>query len=516
MERSSEALVQFEKDLSVINPEEKTSILSARLLQLNTEYTNAQTERVRKQAAFESVKGGSIEAALASTQGEQLRHLIERVNEAREHLATINTQYGATHPEHKKAESQFSELELQLEALKADVIKRVGLEYQEAVNRERMLGNAVAEAKSEFDYLNAGSFEYKSLKQEAETDKGLYEELVRKIKEAGINSSFQNSSIRLADAARPALKAVFPNMKLNALLAFLFSSVLAVFIGILADVLDNTVHDPELIQRSLRTEVVGCLPVVQPWKGKLLSVAKEMEDGNAAKALYSGGQASAFGEAVRTLRDSILLSDLVRRPRSLLIASAAPREGKSTTTVHLAIVHSLQNRKTLIIDADLRRPSIHELFGIPNQVGVSTITEEHVDLKTVVQKVQEFPDLDILTAGPSSRHAADRLGIILEQILIGAERSYDLVLIDSPPLLGFAEPLQMAVLVDGVVMVTLAGQTNRNAVSNALSSLKRLKANVIGIALNQVRKDMGEHYYYYGYYGKYYSRYYKPSPLHLG
>jgi capsular exopolysaccharide synthesis family protein len=509
MERSSEALAQFEKDLSVINPEEKTSILSARLLQLNTEYTNAQTERVRKQAAFNSVKSGSVEAALASSQGEQLRHLIERVNEAREHLATINAQYGANHPEHKKAESQLSELELQLDALRADVVKRVGLEYQEAVNRETMLGNAVGEAKSEFDYLNARSFEYKALKQEAETDKGLYEELIRKIKEAGINSSFQNSSIRLADPARPAFRPVFPNLKLNAALALFFSSVLAVFVAILSDILDNTVHDPELIQRSLKTEIVGCLPVVQSWRGKLLSVSKGLTNGNASKHLYSSGQASAFGEAIRTLRDSILLSDLVRRPRSLLIASATPREGKSTTSVHLAIVHSLQKRKTLIIDADLRRPSIHELLGVPNLVGISTIADRESELKEVVQKVAGFPDLDILTAGPSSRHSADRLGTILERILNEAEHSYDLVLIDSPPLLGFAEPLQMAVLVDAVVLVTLAGQTNRNAVSNALSSLKRLKANVLGIALNQVRRDMSDHYYYYGYQGSYYSKHYK-------
>lgn len=508
MERSSEALVQFEKDLSVINPEEKTSILSARLLQLNTEYTNAQTERVRKQAAFESVKGGSIEAASASSQGEQLRHLIERVNEARERLATINAQYGASHPEHKKAESQFSELELQLEALKADVVKRVGLEYQEAVNRETMLGNAVADAKSEFDYLNARSFEYKSLKQEAETDKGLYEELVRKIKEAGINSSFQNSSIRLADTARPALKAVFPNIKLNALLALLFSSVLGVFIAILSDVLDNTVHDPELIQRSLKTEVVGCLPIVPSWKGKLLSVAKDLAGPDPMRALYTKGHASAYGEAIRTLRDSILLSDLVRRPRSLLIVSAAPREGKSTTTVHLAIVHSLQKRKTLIIDADLRRPSIHELLGLSNTTGISNIADGEKDLKSAVQTHPGLPFLDVLTAGPSSRPAADRIGIILETILTEAERSYDLVLIDSPPLLGFAEPLQIAVLVDGVIMVTSAGHTNRTAVSNALNNLKRLKANVIGIALNQVSKDLSDHYYYYGYYGNYYSKAY--------
>ncbi len=125
------------------------------------------------------------------------------------------------------------------------------------------------------------------------------------------------------------------------------------------------------------------------------------------------------------------------------------------------------------------------------------------------RRTEAYPDLDILTAGPASRRAADRLGAVLETILAEAKTDYDLVIVDSPPLLGFAEPLQMAAVVDGVVVVTLAAQTNRNAVASVLSSLKRLKTNVIGVALNEVHEDMSDRYYYYGYYGKYYSKYYK-------
>lgn len=512
MERSSAALAQFEKDLSVINPEEKTSILSARLLQLNTEFTTAQADRVRKQAAFNSVKGGGIEAAQASTQGEQLRRLADRVDEARERFATIAAQYGTNHPEYKKAKTQLTELERQLDALKTNIGQRVGLEYQEAVNREAMLKNAVAETKAEFDRLNARSFEYKALKQEAESDKGLYEELIRKIKEAGINSSFQNSSIRMADSARPALKPVFPNVKLNAILAFLFSTLLAVGAAVLADVLDNTVRDPEQIQRGFKTEVLGSLPVVKPWRGRQLAVSKNGHGGALVKTgRRSNGQVSAFEEAVRTLRDSILLSDLAHRPRSLLVTSAVPREGKTTSAVYLAIAHSLQKRKTLLIDADLRRPGIHAKFDLSNDRGLSAVVNGEAEWRDIVQKAEGHPDLDILVAGIASRRAADRLGGVLEKLLDEADKDYDLVVIDSPPLLGFAEPLQMAAVVDGVVVITLAGQTNRNAVGNVLSSLKRLKANVIGVALNEVRADMSDRYYYYGYYGKYYSKYYKAT-----
>ena len=513
MELSSNALAQFEKDLSVINPEEKTSILSSRLLQLNTEFTVAQADRVRKQAANNSVKGGSLEAAQASTQGEQLRRLGDRLDEAREKFSVIQAQYGAGHPEYKKAASQLTELERQFDALKGNIGQRVSLELQEAVNREDMLKITVADTKTEFDHLNARSFEYKSRKQEAESDKGLYQELVRKIKEAGINSSFQNSSIRLSDSARPALKPVFPDLPFNATLALLFSTLLAVGAAVMADVLDDTVRDPEQIQKGLKTEVLGSLPLVTHWRGRVVKKAVP-----ASPATKGGvrirvtstrlrGQVAAFNEAVRTLRDSILLADLGRRPHSLLITSATPREGKTTCATHLAMVHSLQGRRTLLIDADLRRPSVHSALGVPNERGTSTVIADDAEWREVLQKLDAYPDLDILPAGPASRRAADRLGTMLQKVLAEAAAEYDLVIVDSPPMLGFAEGLQMAAVVDGVVVVTLAGQTSKDAVASVLSSLKRVKTNVIGVALNEVHEDMSDRYYYYGYYGKFYSNY---------
>jgi polysaccharide biosynthesis transport protein len=514
MELSSAALARFERDLSVINPDEKTSILSSRLLQLNTEYTTAQADRVRKQAAYNSVKSGSLEAAMASTQGDQLRRLADRVDEAREKFSVVKAQYGANHPEYKKAGSQLAELGRQFDALKTNIGERVGLENQEAINREGMLKDAVAETKSEFDHLNARSFEYKSLKQEADSDKSLYQELVLKIKEAGINSSFQNSSLRLSDSARAAMKPVFPNFPLNITLALLFSTLLAVGAAVMADVLDNTVRDPEQIQKGLRTEVIGSLPLVKHWQGHIPKPAPPASARSKGirirvKSPRRQGQAAAFEEAIRTLRDSILLSDIGRRPHSILITSATPREGKSTCSLHLAIAHSLQKRKTLLIDADLRRPSIHERVGLSNERGLSTVVRDETNWRDALQKIEGYPDLDILPGGPASRRAADRLGTVLQTILADTKKDYDLVIVDSPPLLGFAEPLQMAVVVDGVVVVTLAGQTSRNAVASVLTSLKRIKTNVIGVALNEVHEDMSDRYYYYGYYGKYYSKYYQ-------
>jgi succinoglycan biosynthesis transport protein ExoP len=506
MERSSLAVAQFEKDLKVIDPEQKTSILTARLVQLNTELTSAQTDRFRKEAALSAVKSGSLEAAQASTQGDQLRKLADNLGDAQQKFESVKLHWGAAHPEYKKAAEAVAELVAQRDALKDNIVQRVGVEYQQALEREAKLGKAMDDSKDESDKLNASSFEYKAVKREADNDKTLYDELWRKIQEAGINSSFQSSSIRLADPARAGFKPVFPNTPLNAALVLLFSSMLAVGAAVLADALDNTIRDPEQIQRGMKTDVLGSLPVVKAWRGRLTGPARG-KDGK----LRTSGQTSSFDEAIRTLRDSILLSDLSRRPRTLLVTSAVPREGKTTTSARLAVAHSLQMRKTLLIDADLRRPGVHGRFGLKNEIGLSSVVQANIEWRQAVQHVEDYPDLAILPAGPASRRAADRVGAALEKILEEAKQEYDLIIVDAPPLLGFAEPLQMAAIVDGVVVITLAGQTSRTAVASVLSNLKRLKANVIGVALNEVREDMSDRYYYYGYYGKYYSKYYKPS-----
>ena len=509
MERSAAALAQFQKELNVISPDEKTNILSTKLLQLNTEETNAQADRFKKEAAARSVASGSIEALEASAQGEQIRKLSDRIAEEGQKFASIKTQFGVNHPEYRKAANGQAELERQMEALKANIAQRVQIEYREAVNRQEMLHQAIEQTKSDFDALNGRSYEYTKLKRDADADRALYEELTKKIKEAGINAGFQNSAIRLADPARPALSATFPKVRTNALLAFFASAFLGILVVFLSDSMDHTLRDPDQIQRQLQTEVLGSLPVVKAWRGHL-PIARS--DGSKHREFFgeTRGAANSYEEAVRTLRDSILLPSAESRPRTLLITSATPREGKTTTAVHLAIVHSQQKRRTLIIDADLRRPGVYHHLGVSNEKGMSDVVNGDMDWRDTVQHPEDLPYFAVLPAGSPSRRAADGLGETLRRVLAEASEEYDLVICDAPPLLGFAESLQIAALVDGVVVVALAGQTERNAVSSVLTNLKRLRANVIGLALNEVRADMSERYYYYGYYGKHYSRYYKP------
>jgi capsular exopolysaccharide synthesis family protein len=464
------------------------------------------------------VKDGTLAAAQVSTQGEALKKLTESLNDAEQKFAEAKNHYGTNHPEFKKAQSRVQELETQVAGTRASIAQRVEIEYNESVNREKMLEAAVQETKAEFDRLNSRQFEYQTLKNEAEGDKKLYEELIRKIKEAGINASFQNSMIRVADPARPGLKPVFPITWLNVLLAFLFATFFGVGAAVLNDVLDNTIRDPDQVARWLNTDVIGSLPAVKDWRRRL-SPIHHAAGSRIAKIVPANGTAlvhvtdpaeqalSNYEEAIRTLRNSILLTDFDRRLRSVLLTSASPSEGKSTVAAHLAATHASQHKRTLLIDGDLRRPSVHRLFQVPNSMGLSNVLMKELSWLDAVVVMDEPNGLHILPAGPSTRRASDLIGMGLAELIEEATREYDLVVLDAPPLLGFAEPLQMATAVDGVIVVARAGDTSRKALSSVITTLARLRANLVGVVLNEVHREVSAgYYYYYGHYSKYYGR----------
>ena len=511
MERSSLALAQFEKDMDVINPEAKTNILSARLLQLNTEYTTAQAERVSKEAAWNGVKSGSVEAAAISSQGESLAKLNDALNQASQRLAEVKSTYGVNHTEYRKAASELAEVRKQFEDTRHSISDRIEMEYRESLNREQMLQQAVAETKAEWDHVNASSFQYQQLKNEAGADKALYDELTTKIHEAGINAGFKDNNIRIADVARPSLGPVYPNIERNLLMALLFSALLAIGAVLLLDSLDTTLRDPGEASRFLGTDVIGTLPLDK--NVSELPKTHETEPSNVALATASPGgkengdrrkeyyrSISSFEEAVRTIRNTILLSDFEQRLRSIVLTSAEPGEGKTTLAVYLAIANAARGKKTLLVDGDLRRPSIHARFGMTPREGLSNVLTGTSAWHDVVLPVEGRKNLSILPSGPGSHRAADLIGPRLAELLDEFAKEYDLVILDSPPLLGFAECLQMANAADGVLIVSRAGETRRKAVATVVSTLQRLRVNIIGVVLNQVTHNTSEDgYSYYGY-----------------
>jgi capsular exopolysaccharide synthesis family protein len=509
MERSSASLAAFERAMNVVNPEAKTDILSARLLQLNTDFTAAQSSRIGKEAARDSVGTGTQQALAASSQGEAIKRLSDKLNEVQQKFAETRILFGENHPEYQKAAAQIDVLRRQLEEARTDVAQRVGVEYQEAKGREGMLAAAVAASKLEFDRVNSRSFEYQGVKREAEADRKLYEELVRRIKEAEINAGFQSSSIRIADLARPNDVPFFPRIPLIMMAALVLSSMFAIAASVFADMLGTAVRDPDQISRLTKTPVIGTLPHINAWRGRMGVMSPGAREAQQMLPVRNGKEAifSGYDEAIRTLRDTICLSDFDQRLRSVMLTSSVPSEGKSTIATHLAIASSQMGSRTLLIDGDLRRPSIHRGFNVPSNEGLSDVLVNGAKWRDLLVKPEGFQNLTLLLAGPPYMRASDSIGT-LAALMEEARGEYDRVILDAPPLLGFPEPLRMAVLSDCVLVVALSGKTNRKALASTIATLRRVRANVLGVILNETRGDSGTGYYYSYHRNKYYA----PSP----
>ncbi len=506
MNKSAEALAAYERELGVIDPEQQTSVIAQRVLQLNTEYTEAENERIRKQTAYRGVQAGNPAAVEISTQSEQLFKLQQQLQDAQQRMATLKTTYGPNYPEYRKGANELAEVTRQYNAARADIGKRIETDYGQAASHEALLRDALAQAKAQADKLNASSVQYLQLKRDAEANRTLYNELYRKIKEAGINSGFQNSAIRIADEARPQTSPVFPKKSLFTALGFALSLVFSMIAVLLTDMLDKSVRDPEQARRTLQIEVLGVLPDVQELKPAGRQLLLDAGDGVKGErrplADWSRSQ-GAYTEAIRTMR-SLLLLERTREPlRSLLVTSALAGEGKSTCTAHLAIAHALQGRKTLLIDADLRRPSQHGHFALKNAEGLADVILEGRSLHDVRREIEGISNLHVVTAGSGFQKAAHLVGTRMPGLLEEAIEDYDLVVIDAPPMLGLAEPIQIACAADATILIAQAGRTDQEAVSAALGTLHRLDVNVLGLVLNKVRREMSSTYEHYGVYEQY-------------
>jgi uncharacterized protein involved in exopolysaccharide biosynthesis/Mrp family chromosome partitioning ATPase len=506
MEQSSDKLAAFERDLNVADPEQKTAILSSRLIQLNNEYATAEADRLRKEAAFHSMQNGTMEAAEVSTQGEALKQLTERLSQAKEKFAVVSSQFGKNFPEYKKAAQTVDELQAQLEQARQSVSKRVEIEYHQAASREAMLASTVADLKHEFDALNARTFEYQTLKRDADADKRLYDEIDQKIREAGINAEFQNSSIRIADAARPPLKAVSPNIPLNLLLASCFSLFGAIVVAIAADKRESTIGDADSVPSAFYANVVGSLPFVRNVHG--LSAGSQA---TASSRKLVSLERVMFDEAIQSLRTGLLLAPQNVDLRCLAVMSALPGEGKTLTACHLAIANAQKGRRTLLIDFDLHRPAVSRYLGLDVSDEGNDAPENPASNVRLRRNAAQLTKLDVLTVDTGVNRSPDvgmdeLTGTEISKIVAGVRDGYELVIIDSPPILGFSTPLEIAACADGVLLVAVAGETRSKMLGQCVTSLRQIGAKNLSVVLNKVTAS-NSHGGYYGSYLKRYKRY---------
>jgi polysaccharide biosynthesis transport protein len=482
MQSTHGALMVYQRNLDTADPEQKTSVLVARLQALNTESSAAEADRIAKEAVYREARDGTLPEVEVSGQSSDLTKDVEKLQVAKANLALVGATFGDQHPEYKKAAAQVEQARLALDESRGNVATRIGVDYRQTLVRERMLSEAVRETKQQVDDLTSQSFDYLQLKHEAEAAEKVYEDLFAKIKQSGINSELQNNIVRLADSARPAAKPIFPNwLTIVGLSMAFFVFAFSAYV-IWAELTDVTAKEPEVVEAALGVPVVCSLPKVSDMQ---LRLALGPDGMRIAGSRWRGLQGGFFDEGVRHLRGYLMLSEQANAPKSVLITSALPGEGKSTLALSLAMAHAEQGKRTLLIDADLRQPAIERLVRLDPDAGLAEVLAHRSHWSSATRSVPGRPNLSVLGSGLPLPLALALIGPQMRGILNQAILDFDLVVLDSPPLLGCAETLELAAAADLAVLAVRSGQTPMKSLAAAVETLRRVNVPIAGIVLNE-------------------------------
>jgi succinoglycan biosynthesis transport protein ExoP len=523
VETSEEKLVKYQKDHQILGIDEKQNITTAKLDELNKELTSAESERMQKEAVYRLAEGGDTESASAVTVGaawqgktsETSSPLLDKLEETEADLkiqiAQMGTQFGPAYPKIAQMNNQLQEIDAQIQTEVKKVGGRLRGDYQASLQRENMLRAALEEQKQEDNKLNESAIEYSFLKRDFETNRTLYEGLLQKLKEAGVTAGLRSNNIREVDIARTPASPSEPNIPRNLGFGFVLGLTSGIGLAFLLEGIDNTVRTPEQAQEISGLPSLGMIPLgpkstaeTTSKSGLVVAASKE-----AIELITQSRPLSQMAESYRALRTSLLLTSVGAPPRTILITSALPREGKTTTSVNTAIVLAQKGTRVLLIDADLRRPSIHKALGMGPRIGLSNVLTGGATLQQATVRSTLLPNLYILPAGTPPPNPAELLASApMFDLLAEVREQYDHIVVDTPPTLSVTDAVVLSTRADAVVLVIRSAQTTKPALRRARDILAQVNARVAGVLMNAVNLDSPDYYYYYEYQGKYGHRYY--------
>lgn len=485
------------------------------LQELQDELTKAESDRFEKESLDRLVEAGDYGSLPGVFQNTMLQDLTVRLTDLKRQYAELSVTYGSDYSRVQEIQKQIAQVEAALQEERKRAADEIKNEYLAAVSREDFLRQALTSQKDQMNLIDKRSVQYNILKREVDTNKQLYDGLLQQLKEAGLSASLKASNILIVDSATPPVNPVKPRVALNLGAASFLGLALGVCLAFFQERLDSTVNGTDDLEMLLGLPALALIPAAPAFHGvnsngrHLLGHMKALSIGNNGHRrsgeswhridVYKPQEAD-FVEAFRSLRTSILLSATDRSLRSLLITSTQPGEGKTTIATNLSISIAQAGQRVLLVDADLRSPSLHHLFGISENVGLANYLDGHDDWPSLVSP-SSLSGLDILCSGVASSNASDLLTLPrMDALIRSARERYDFVLIDSPPMLALADSRILAPLVDGVVMVVKNRTIPREQIVHAESSLRMVGANLIGVVLNCVDLTTSG-YYDYGRYG---------------
>jgi capsular exopolysaccharide synthesis family protein len=505
-----EQLVNYAQSHEIISLDANQNTVVERLTGLNRSLLEAENERSLAEAAFRaSQQPGAAEASAEVTDKSipELKAKLTEIKQKRAQLLLTDTEES---PEVKDANQQIATLEKQLEESRGGAKKviTVNLEtaYRKALDREKTLRESFNKQRSETVAQNQAAINYNILKQEIETNKGLLEGLMQRSKENDVTMAGTPNNIHVVDYAVVPKGPIGPRRMQGVFLALAVALAFGVALSLFLEYLDDTIKTTGDIESGLRLPSLAIIPLAGKTAQRFLPARGQRNgNGGGSELLINSDGPSSLSEAFKHLRTSILLSTPGRSPKTLLVTSSVPAEGKTTTAVNTATVLAQTGARVLIIDADMRRPRLHHVFGLTNDEGLSAILSSELSEAEILTRINQYQDSNIylLSSGAIPPNPAELLGSSqMKRLLDITSQTFTHIVIDSPPIASFTDGVLIASLVDGVILVVRGGTTSRQVVRRSRQTLQDIGAKIIGVVLNRAEVRPNDYYYYqYNYKG---------------
>lgn len=525
LEKDQDELQSYTASTGLMVTSDKDSVDQSKLADLQKELAAAQADRVAKQSTWEIASSSAPDSLPAILDDPSLQASRKALEALRQDLAKLRVTYTPNHPEVKRVEAQIAALEAPLQKQRADILLRIRNEYDAAARREKLLQ---ADYETQAHLVSGQTVEmdrYDFLKREADATRTLYESLLQKMKEASIASALRASNIRVVDRAEVPPAPYKPNVPHTTMMGVLGGLCLGAVFAVYREWADRTLQDPGDAEYYLGLTELGVIPAGKAEEiaarrpsSKLLDGQENPPRGMELTAFHS--KTSLMAESIRTTLTSLLFSGPAGlRSRVLVLTSASPREGKTTVICNLAIALAEVQRVVVLIDADMRRPRLHTVFGVENGPGLSDLLARHEPLEweniepLLVQT--GVPALKLLTSGTSRHKATTALySGRLEELMRILRGKFDTSLFDSPPMINIADARVMGRMADGVVLIVRSGVTTRDAATMAKQRLAEDGSTVLGAILNGWDAKSPGYSHYRDYYAGY-NHYYGPESERL-
>ncbi len=517
LESSEAALQAYKEQHAIISLEDRQNIVMQKLSELNTAVNNAKIRRTEIEAEYKKIRQYDVKK-LESTDrvinNPLIQELKVELSALDSQLSELQKKFRDKHPNVTALQSQIVSLQKRLEEEIKGILSSITNEYEVAKAQERDLSKMLAKQEQEALELDHKAIKYKELAREVDTNKRIYNTLLQREKETGINERLETSNIGIIDRAVVPTTPISPNKSRNMLLGLIMSLAIGSALAFFLEYLDDSIRTSDDIKHYLDLPFLGLIPMVTAQNG--------LKNGNGTRSqadqIVALNPKSNVSEAYRSLRTNVtfsLLNDhyLADTPGTvILVTSSNPSEGKSCVVANLGIAMAQSGSKTLIVDCDFRRPVMHKIFELKDIVhGFADVISsvKTYSLKKAVRRTK-IRNLHVIPCGKIPKNPSELLGKRLTRVILDAlAERYDKILIDSPPVNTVTDPVILSRLVDGVVFILRAGETKRDVARQARELLESVEAPILGGVLNSVNFEKDK-YYYYKYY-RYNSKYYQDN-----